>query len=111
MIPGGDDTLPEDRGGLRDSERVLPRVLHRLREISLVRTAHFAYRTGCRRAFVYPRVHVGLEDGIAIRAGGFLHLGRRWGRGGFLRRNSTFIVVARWNSSTTSRSTRAFPSA
>jgi acetyltransferase-like isoleucine patch superfamily enzyme len=84
MIPGGDDAFPEDRGSARDGKRLLPRVLHRLQEISLVRTANFASRTGCRRAFVYPRVHIGLEGSIEIRAGGFLHLGRRWGRGGFL---------------------------
>jgi acetyltransferase-like isoleucine patch superfamily enzyme len=34
--------------------------------------------------FVYPRVHLGLESGSAIQTGGFLHLGRRWERCGFL---------------------------
>lgn len=74
--PEGDDAKP---GRLHPM-----RVLHRLREISLLRTAYIYSRSRCPRVLVYPRVHLGIESGSAIEAGGFLHLGRRWKRTAYL---------------------------
>jgi acetyltransferase-like isoleucine patch superfamily enzyme len=60
------------------------RALHRLREISVIRTAGLGWRLRCTRVLVYPRVHLGIETGSSIDAAGFLHLGRRWRQCAFL---------------------------
>ena len=72
------------RNDTRPIGKLLPRAVHRVREISLVRTAYLGCRLRSARAFVYPRVHLGIETGSAIETAGFLHLGRRWERCAFL---------------------------
>ncbi|MGH8168671.1 MAG: hypothetical protein ACREQ1_15630, partial [Woeseiaceae bacterium] len=62
----------------------IPRALHALREISVIRTACLGWRLRCTRVLVYPRVHIGTETGSSIEAARFLHLGRRWQRCAFL---------------------------
>lgn len=69
---------------VRPTTHLLSRSIHRLREISVIRTAYFTCRSGCRRVLVYPRVHLGFRGESAIDAAGFLHLGRRWERTAFL---------------------------
>jgi len=71
------------RGGQANAGPV-PRALHRLREISVIRTACLGWRLHCTQVLVYPRVHLGIETGSSIEAAGFLHLGRRWQRCAFL---------------------------
>lgn len=76
---------PRALGGDDNANRPFPpRALHRLREVSLLRTAYMCGRFRCPRLLVYPRVHLGIEAGSVIEAAGSLHLGRRWKRCAYL---------------------------
>jgi len=76
--------VDDDNVGRPSLQQLLPHALHRLREISLVRTVYFGCRMHSARVLVYPRVHLGTESGSRIDGSGLLHVGRRWNHCSFL---------------------------